>query len=91
MIKKTKTIPMMPALTLLLSASTPIVAVCTDEFISFSEVGRAPPRISAAVEDASSFPNPEPLVISQLRPDIALSHVGADMIWSSSIITIALG
>ena len=82
--------PIIPAITLLFKALTPIVAVCTDDVISSKEVGSAPPLIRAAVDDASSLGKPLPLVISQLKPDMVDSAVGADIIWSSNIITMAL-
>ena len=47
--------PMMPAITLLWNASTPMVAVCDEEEISCSGTGREPPRINAARLAASSW------------------------------------
>ena len=82
--------PMIPALTLLLKASAPIVAVSTDELTSVRVAGSAPPLIRADVCVASSSEKPFGEVISQLLLEIVSFTVGAEIISLSSMIMIAL-
>ena len=90
MINITRPRPMAPATILLFNASAPMVAVSTEELISFSVAGSAPPRIKAEVEEASSSLNPPDLVISQLLEVIFSLTLGAETTSSSSLMTIAV-
>ena len=82
--------PIAPAMILILSAFSPIVAVCTDEVTSLSSTGSAPPLIRAARLDASSLSKPPPLVISHELELIVLLTVGAEITSLSRTIMIAL-